>query len=306
MTTTYPIDLHAHTTASDGTHTPTQLVQRAANLGLQVLGIADHDTIDGLAEAQAAGKTHGVEIVPAVEFSTRHQYDRHFVGIHMLGYFVDPQAPALVSVMNKVKQGRVAQKIQQIEKLQSFGFDIPVEAVFERVTGVPGRPHIAAVLVERNPDKFDSIQQVFDEYLGSKGRVHVKRPFALTVGEAIAVIKAAGGLPVFAHPGAYDAPIDPLQAVRNAHAEGAEGVEVYYPYDQGHRPAEDSQSWVARTQALAQELALLQTGGTDFHGRPQDRVELGDMGLTAAQFAQLKQGWQKLRGHPAESSPLRE
>jgi len=99
---------------------------------------------------------------------------------------------------------------------------------------------------------------------------------------------------VFAHPGAYDAGIDPIAAVRNATAEGVEGVEVYYPYDKGHRPGKGSR-WIGRIEALARELNLLQTGGTDFHGRTHDVIDLGDMGLTDKQYATLKQGWQTLR-----------
>jgi predicted metal-dependent phosphoesterase TrpH len=291
----YPVDLHAHTTASDGTHTPTQLVERAVKRGLRVLGIADHDTIDGLTEAMAAGQRLGLEIVPAVEFSLRHEPDKDFVGIHLLGYFIDPQAPDLVEVIEKVRQGRVEQKIKQIEKLQSFGFDVPVDEVFARATGVPGRPHIAAVLMEHNPGRFESIQQIFDEYLGARAKAYVGRQFALTLSQATAIIKEAGGLPVFAHPGAYEADIDPIVAVRNAKAEGVEGVEVFYPYEKGHRSFDKHSHWISRIEALARELDLLQTGGTDFHGRPHDEIDLGDMGLTNEQFAILKQGWQKLR-----------
>lgn len=289
----YQIDLHAHTTASDGSHTPAQLVERAVQRGIRTLGIADHDTIDGLVEAIAAGQRLGVEIVPGVEFSLRHEYDKDFVGIHLLGYFINPKAPALIEVMKKVQHGRVEQKIKQIEKLQALGFDIPEEEVFARATGVPGRPHIAAVLMERNPDKFKNVQQIFDEYLGTHAKAHVGRPFSLTLGQAVGIIKQAGGLPVFAHPGAYDAGLDPIQAVRNAKAEGVEGVEVFYPYNKGHRPA--GSSWIARIEALADELKLLKTGGSDFHGRDHDMVDLGDMGLTEQQFVTLKHGWQRLR-----------
>lgn len=291
----FPVDLHAHTTASDGTHTPTELVKRAAQRGVRILGIADHDTIDGLAEAMGAGQAFGVEIVPGVEFSTRHEYDKHFVSIHLLGYFINPTAPSLVEVMERVKQGRIEQKIRQIKKLQEFGFDIPVEAVFDRVGGVPGRPHIAAVLMERNPGRFETVQQVFEEYLGTGAKAHVGRLFALTVSEAISVVKAAGGLPVFAHPGAYDSGIDAMAAVRNAKAEGVEGVEVFYPYETGHRAGGSQSSWVGRIEALAQELKLLQTGGTDFHGRLHDQVDLGDMGLSEKQYAKLVEGWRRLR-----------
>jgi predicted metal-dependent phosphoesterase TrpH len=294
----YPVDLHTHTTASDGTYTPTQVVERAVDRGLHVIGIADHDTIDGLTEAQEAGERLGIEVVPAVEFSLRHEPDKHFVGLHLLGYFIDPQAPALVDVMQKVQQGRVDQKVKQIERLQSFGFDVPTDEVFARATGMPGRPHIAAVLMERNPGQFKNINQIFDEYLGVNAKAHVGRQFALKLAEATDIIKRAGGLPVFAHPGGYDSNIDPILAVRNAHAEGVEGVEVFYPYEKGHRSPGKKSSWIARTETLARELDLLQTGGTDFHGRPHDGVDLGDMGLNEKQFDALKQGWRKLRSNP--------
>ena len=291
----YTIDLHTHTTASDGLLTPAQMVQRGVERGITVLGIADHDTVDGLAEAQAAAGTLGLELVPGVELTTRHEPQKQFIGLHLLGYFIDYEAPGLLEIMTKVKEGRVEQKIRQIELLQAFGFDIPVEAVFERVEGVPGRPHIAAVLMERNPGRFVTTQQIYDEYLGLGAKAHVGRQFALKVGEAIAVIKAAGGLPVLAHPGAYEGKVDPVTVVRNAHAEGLEGVEVYYPYEKGPHGGGNASRWIERMRALAGQLGLLQTGGTDFHGRPQDLVDLGDMGLTPKQFTRLKEGWRQLR-----------
>ncbi len=150
--------------------------------------------------------------------------------------------------------------------------------------------------MERNPGKFESVRQIFDEYLGTHGKAYVPRQFALTLGQATAIIKQAGGLPVFAHPGAYDAKIDPFTAIRNAVAEGVEGVEVYYPYEAGHRPGGENIDWISYVKAWAAELGLLQTGGADFHGRPHDLVNLGDMGLTQEQFTTLKQGWQRLRG----------
>ena len=291
----YTIDLHTHTTASDGLLTPAQMVRRGAERGITVLGIADHDTVDGLAEAQAAAGALGLELVPGVELTTRHEVQKQFIGLHLLGYFIDYEAPGLLEIMTKVKEGRVEQKIRQIKLLQTFGFDIPVEAVFERVEGVPGRPHIAAVLMERNPGRFVTTQQIYDEYLGLGAKAHVGRQFALTVGEAIAVIKAAGGLSVLAHPGAYEGKVDPVTVVRNAHAEGIEGVEVYYPYEKGPHSGGNASRWIERMRALADELGLLQTGGTDFHGRPQDLVDLGDMGLTPKQFTRLKEGWRQLR-----------
>jgi predicted metal-dependent phosphoesterase TrpH len=290
----FEIDLHAHTTASDGAFSPTQLVELAVERGLTTLGITDHDTIDGLPEAMAAGQRLNVEVVPGVEFSLRHETAKQFIGLHLLGYFINPQTPELVKALAKVRQGRIEQKIKQIEKLQSFGFDLPVEEVLARAAGVPGRPHIAAVLLERNPGKFTDIQQIFDEYLGAHAKAHVGRDFALTLAQAVAIIKAAGGAPVLAHPGVYESRADPITVVRNATAEGIVGVEVFYPYNRGHRPTAERSGWIARIEALAKELKLLKTGGSDFHGRSHDIIELGDMGLTKSQYAAFKQGWQKL------------
>ncbi|RMF05623.1 MAG: PHP domain-containing protein [Chloroflexi bacterium] len=115
------IDLHTHTTASDGTHTPAELVARAARRGVRVLGIADHDTLDGIAGAQAAGRELGVEIVPGVEFSTRHERAKHFVGIHLLGYFINPAHPALLEMMGKIKQGRLEQKSAKSKNCNHLG-----------------------------------------------------------------------------------------------------------------------------------------------------------------------------------------
>ncbi len=301
----YPIDLHTHTTASDGKLSPTELVERAADRGVKILGVADHDTLGGLAEAQTAGDRLGVEIVPGTEISLKYEPEKGFIGLHLLGYFIDPQHPALVRGIKKIQQGRLAQKIEQIKKLQSFGFDISVEAVLSTVSGVPGRPHIAMVLMERNPGRFQNFQQVFDEYLGAGARAHVKRPFALRLKEAITLIQQAGGIAVLAHPGVYQSKANPITIIRNAHAEGLDGVEVYYPYNRNLPPAEDGSPWVERVNTIADELNLLKTGGTDFHGRPYESSETGDMGLTHAQYAALTEGRQRLgRNHSAKEQIL--
>ena len=127
------------------------------------------------------------------------------------------------------------------------------------------------------------------------GSLGIGTAIALTLAQAAGVIKQAGGVPVLAHPGAYDSSIDPITLVRNAKAAGVEGVEVFYPYNQGYLLSGDRSRWIARIDALADELGLLKTGGSDFHGRPHDIIQPGDMGLTNEQFAAFKQGWQTLR-----------
>lgn len=279
--TRYPIDLHSHSTASDGRLTPTQLVKLAAQNGLQTIALTDHDTTDGLDEALAAGKQHGITVVPGIEFTTRHEGRKGFIGVHLLGYFIDHHHPELAAQVKKVQAGRLEQKIKQIELLQSFGFDIPVEAVLARATGVPGRPHIATVLMERNPGHFDSVQQVFDEYLGVRKKAHVGRSFSLTIAEAATIIGQAGGVSVLAHPGVYKTEVTLRKLTENAVADGVTGVEVYYPYI--------DKMLVKEIEVIADQLKLPKTGGTDFHGRPREVPQLGDMGLSLADFETFTQ-----------------
>jgi hypothetical protein len=148
--------------------------------------------------------------------------------------------------------------------------------------------------MEQNPGRFSSIQQVFDEYLGTGKKAHIKRPFSLTINQAADVIWEAGGVPVFAHPAAYEADIDPVVAVQNATTEGVAGLEVYYPYQTSHR-SNSGNHWIRKMEDLAAQLGLLVTGGTDFHGRPDNPVDLGDMGLTKEQCENFKAGWKQIR-----------
>lgn len=281
--TYFPIDLHTHSTASDGKLSPTDLVILAASQQMQAIALTDHDTAAGLDEALTAGKTYQLTVIPGIEFSTRHEYDKGFVGVHLLGYFIEHHQPHLITVVEQVQKARLEQKIKQIEKLQSYGFDIPVEAVLAATTGVPGRPHIAAVLMARHPGRFETVQQVFDEYLGVHSKAHVRRSFALTVGEAVEVVIDAGGLPVLAHPGSYSSGVDVKTLIKNAVAAGIKGVEVYYPYP----PGQGGGKLVAQIEAIAHELKLLKTGGSDYHARPDDPVQLGDMGLSLTDFEKL-------------------
>jgi 3',5'-nucleoside bisphosphate phosphatase len=277
-----PVDLHTHSTASDGTLTPTELVRFAAQREVKFLGLTDHDTVGGLDQAISAGKALGVSVIPGLEFSTYNHPARQFIGIHVLGYFIDHHYPRLKAVVDKVEEGRRWQKVEQIKRMQAFGFKISVQDVFSRVRGVPGRPHIAAVLLESNPGRFESIQQIFDEYLGAFKKAHVGRPFALTVEEAVDEIRAAGGLPVLAHPGGYDGVTRPETLVRNAVSAGIQGLEVYYPY-----PVETRAQLVSRFEALADRFGLLKTGGTDFHGRNGEQRLPGDVGLSEAQYRSI-------------------
>ena len=287
----FDVDLQTHTTASDGTYTPTQVVELAARQGIRVLAITDHDSVQGVAEAMAAGARLGVQIVPAIEFSTRDEPEQDFMELHLLGYFIDLDDPALQETLKRVVRGRVDQKRLQIQKLQELGFDISVKQVFDLAGGVPGKPHIAEIVLRRYPGRFASVQQLFDQYLSVGNPAHVPRPFELSLAEAIQVVLAAGGVPVLAHPAAYPKVRDPAGVVRRAVPLGLRGIEVNYPYDKNRPHVGISQAGlqalIHRYDTLADELGLLKTGGSDFHGTRKP-IALGEKGMIYEDYQQFK------------------
>ena len=161
MNRTYPVDLQTHSTCSDGTDTPEELVAKAAAAGIRVLAVTDHDSVLGLAAAEAASRKAGVEILPAIEFSTAAEEERDFLDINILGYGIDANDPALLEMLGRVIKGRVEQKIRQVERLHTYGLHVPVEEVLALAGGVPGRPHIAQVALKHNPHKFSTLSDVF-------------------------------------------------------------------------------------------------------------------------------------------------
>lgn len=299
----YPVDLQLHSTASDGTETPTELVQHAAARGLQVIALTDHDSVLGLAEAATAAQALGLWLVPALEFSTQREPDRDFQEINILAYGIDPHHPALAATLQEVIANRIDQKVQQIKRLQSYGVDVPVDEVLAAAAGVPGRLHIAQVALARNPHRFSSLQDVFDQYLAAEAPnpTTVPRRAGLRVEDAIDVTHAAGGLAVLAHPGSYTNVRDIDGAVRRMAAAGLDGIEVCYTYAQnrghyGASPAVVAQI-IAHFGRLADELGLLQTGGSDYHGRAKPGILPGQAGLTRAEWTDLaaRTGWKEPR-----------
>ena len=285
------MDLHIHSTCSDGSFTPREVVELAMHKGLKAIAIADHDTVEGVAEAVAAGEERGIEVVPAVELSIKNEQEKDFVELHLLGYFIDHQDEEFNDILDRIVQARIEQKIRQIKVLQDDGIDVSVEEVFSLVRAVPGRPHIAEVVMRRNPDRFVSKEELFAEYLTVGGKAYTKRSFSLTLAEAIQVVVKAGGLPVLAHPGVYDKVKDIEAMICRAQGIGLQGLEIAYTYNK-NRPhyglaAAEMQALLARFKALADELGLVQTGGSDFHGEGKD-IELGEMGMNYVEFQELK------------------
>lgn len=297
----FPVDLQLHSTASDGTEHPAELVAHAARRGLQVIALTDHDSLLGVEDALAAGRVHGVWVIPAIEFSTRSEPTRDFDDINILGYNVDPHHPELVRVLQRVIDSRIAQKVAQVERLQSYGVAVPVDEVLASAGGVPGRVHIARVALAHNPDRFASIGDVFDQFLAvdAPHSTYVGRSFSLRVEDAIDLTHAAGGIAVLAHPGSYTQVRDIDQAVRRMQQIGLDGIEVRYTYGQnrGHHgaSAQEVAAVIVHFDALAREVGLLRTGGSDYHGTTKPGILPGQAGLTQAEWTALAAhlGWSR-------------
>ncbi|MEV5337678.1 PHP domain-containing protein [Streptomyces sp. NPDC052676] len=247
------IDLHTHSTASDGTDTPAELVRKAAAAGLDVVALTDHDTTRGHAEAIAA-LPRGLTLVTGAELSCRVDG----VSMHMLAYLFDPEEPALLAERELVRDDRVPRAKGMIAKLNELGVPVTWEQV-SRIAGdgSVGRPHVASALVELGV--VDTVSDAFtQDWLADGGRAFVAKhetdPF-----EAIRLIKGAGGVAVFAHPGAAKrGRTVPESAIAEMAAAGLDGIEVDH---MDHDP--DTR---ARLHGLAKELGLLVTGSSDYHG----------------------------------------
>ncbi|NJP52379.1 PHP domain-containing protein [Streptomyces sp. SBST2-5] len=247
------IDLHTHSTASDGTDTPADLVRKAAAAGLDVIALTDHDTTRGHAEALSVLPA-GLTLVPGAELSCR----LDGVSMHMLAYLFDPEEPALLAERELVRDDRVPRAKSMIAKLNALGVPITWEQV-ARIAGEGsvGRPHIATALVELGvvPSVNDAFTQ---EWLADGGRAYVEKhetnPF-----DALRLIKNAGGVAVFAHPAATKrGRTVPESAIADLAEAGLDGIEVDH---MDHDP--DTR---ARLRGLARELGLLVTGSSDYHG----------------------------------------
>jgi predicted metal-dependent phosphoesterase TrpH len=266
------IDLHTHTTASDGALSPTELVRRAAEVGIGTLGITDHDTTEGLEEAQDEARAHGIRIVPGVEFGADYRGNE----VHMLGYFFDPHNPALLTTLADLREGRFGRARRMLEKLEPLGVRAPWERVIQ-IAGeaAPGRPHVAQALIEAG--YAGTIDEVFERYLGHGKPGYVERT-QLSPQDCIALVHQAGGVASLAHPTWLSEPVHLLSQLVEA---GLDGIEVYYgTYD------EATVGWLV---SLARKFNLVPTGGTDFHGTPGlAHADLGSRSLPPECFVELE------------------
>jgi len=270
------IDLHTHSLYSDGTFSPSELIALAAERGLDVVALTDHDTVAGLPEAFEAGLRHGVEVVPGVELSTV----RGGEGVHLLCYFADPTEPVFAAELQRLRDDRYRRGERMVEKLQELGYPISFERVQEIAEGGNIiRPHVAQALVEAGV--VPTVKAAFsDELIGSGGRAYVEK-HALHPIEAIALVRNTGGVCVLAHPGTWReaAPV-PDAVIEELVAAGLDGLEVAHPE---HTPELE-----AHFRAMAVERGLVRTGSSDCHGMRYDPVRLGSRTTEPEQLDLLK------------------
>jgi predicted metal-dependent phosphoesterase TrpH len=241
-------DLHVHSSASDGALAPTALVERAAAGGLDLIAIADHDTVAGVLPAKRAAP-EGLTVLPAIEISAVHR-ERD---LHILGYDVDPGHPGLLAFAESARRGRADRIRHMIDRLEGLGVQVPFEDVVEEAgpdARVLARPHLARALQARG--HVASISEAFDRYIGDGGPAFVPTDM-VDVPDAIALIREAGGIAVWAHP-----PLPAIGALPEFVEAGMEGLECHRPRVQ---PAE-----LRRLLSRARTHDLLVTGGSDWHG----------------------------------------
>ncbi len=245
------LELHCHTTYSDGTLTPGELVAAAAASGVRALAITDHDTMSGWDEAFVAALLYDIEIVPGLELSTVHN-DR---SLHILGFYPDPNK--LRVPLNDRIEGRFRRSQEMVDKLAALGYPIELPQISPGMA--PGRPHIASALVKAGHAK--SAREAFDRWLGDYGPAYVRYE-KFSIAEGIDLLRSCGAVPVWAHPYLFRGGVveEVLKELVDA---GLMGVEVYHP--------SHSSSQIQKMKNLCIHYGLFATGGSDYHGPDPER-----------------------------------
>ena len=272
------IDLHTHSTFSDGTFTPLQLVKYAEEKGLKAFALTDHDTTEGVKEAKSIETN--VEVISGVEISTR--YDKK--EIHIVGLYVNENDADLNKQFEHYREKRVTRNFEILEKLNSLGVNITIDDVKESCTGdVISRAHIAKALVSKG--FVGSYTEAFDRYLGDNKCAYVPRE-TLNYEESMELITKAGGVPVLAHPLLYKMSDTNLENMMvKLRQKGLKAVEVYY--------STHSNSDTQHIMAMANRVGLIYSGGSDFHGATKPKIDMGTgMGKLAVPYEILE----KIRG----------
>lgn len=269
------IDLHLHTTASDGSFPPGEVVRMAAEAGYTAIAITDHDNTTGLPEAMEAGRKYGVEVVPGIELSTNYKG----MEIHILGLYIDPEAESLGDLLEQALKHREERNCRITAALREAGVQVTMEELREKFPGaVLGRPHIGMLMMEKG--YVESVKESFREYMGKGAKCYIPK-VNMPMDQAIERILRAGGLPVLAHPYQYELPEEGLrELIRTVKDLGCVGMEsVYSKYDEAQ---------TAHLLELCKEFDLVPTGGSDFHGTPKPNIFVGTTKVPYAYLERLK------------------
>jgi len=255
------VDLHIHSTASDGKFSPGAVVRKAVSRGLSAIALTDHDSIDGIYEAlETARAFPQIKVIPGVEIST----DMPDGEAHVLGYFIDFENEELKATLERFRNSRVNRAQKMVEKLRDMGVRIDWERVREIAgDGSVGRPHVAEAMLEKG--YIGAVKDAFDGYIEHEGPAYVERE-KITPVEAVELVVRAEGLPVLAHPFTLKSPESLIAELKSA---GLKGIEAYY----GEYSADD----VKKLVSLADRHGLIKTGGSDYHGLDDHHeIKLGD------------------------------
>ena len=268
-------DLHSHTSASDGTYTSKELIERAKNNGLKGIAITDHDTVDGLEEGKKEAEKLGIEFIPGIEFSCIYEEK----DVHILGYFLDYKNEKLSEELEKLKKSREEGNREIIRKLNLYKVRITEEDILQEAKGnIVSKAHIANVMMAKGYSYTRG--SAFKEYLGSTGVAYVKRK-DFPPEKGIELVKMAGGIAILAHPKLISTNENFIEKlIIDLKNKGLDGIEVEY----GSFTKED----MIKYSKLAKELNLLITGGSDFHGLNREGVDLGDGGINTENYLKLK------------------
>ncbi len=256
------VDLHTHSTCSDGTFTPKELVAYGKKKGLKAIALTDHDTLEGISEALYYGEKFGIEVIPGIEISTEYENNE----LHIVGLFVSNESEELKSALENLRKSREMRNIEMVEKLNNIGVDISYENVLKRAGGgIVTRAHIAGEVMALG--YASSNNEVFERYIGKDKPAYIKRNL-MSWQDTLYLIKNSGGLPVLAHPLLYKLSDRRLEMIVSDLANhGLCAIEAYYST---HSPAE-----VKYVKTLAEKNKLKLSGGSDFHGANKPKIDLG-------------------------------
>ena len=267
------VDLHVHTNFSDGLLSPTQVVQKAKEIGLKAIGIVDHDTIDGIAEAEETGAELGVEIVPGVELSSQ------FEGrdVHIIGFYFDPVHPRLMEYLERFQQERYKRAAKMIRNLNQLGVRLTMDEVEGRARGHSiGRPHLAEVLMEKG--YVETFQEAFQRYIGYGSEAYEEK-YKIGPEEAIGLLSEAKGLSFLAHPG-YGITDETICQFVKA---GLDGMEIIHP--------KLNQTRTQHLHKVAKQHGLLVSGGSDCHGGRNGKICMGDFSVPYALLEDIRRAF---------------